>query len=345
MIELSHLKTLRAAARLSTVAAMRAEMAGDTGGGVAIRQATLRVGSVMRDQGREAVVNLTGQVLVHVAALRPGGAAALAVNKLRDPEGMAVMHQREAIYTAYLTGAGYDEEAARYHAEIAAGDRLRAIARAGLKTAYSGPAKKTEWLFFQEGIASILIVATLTTVFFGLLAAAAYAVFPRLRAGMPLSWKWMKAHPRARGMGLLFSGCTVGLLALFGMVSIHLFDTSVIAQALLGNTQGEPLPASFLRLQVLPLLVGFLTASLLPAFCYSSGYRMTIPASLSVVRGTRALAGPVACGFLLLYAACLCGMAPAENAAVAEMKRITAIGEWQTFAEMPENVPAPSQGK
>ena len=90
-------------------------------------------------------------------------------------------------------------------------------------------------------------------------------------------------------------------------------------------------------LSLVPVIFGTMMAllPLLMLALFALFSRMLkIPVAAGVTRGTRSIAVPLACLLLLAWGASVFNTLRHENAAIAEMKRITEIGELRTVAEV-----------
>jgi hypothetical protein len=153
-----HYALLRAAARDTTGLAIRAEQAGHTEEGFAIRHDLMRCGSLMRVQSRPLVGSLVGIAIVAIAESRPGGAPALpSASNQTAAQLERATQQRESDYLAYLTRIGHPEEARWVQAEMAAGLEAKSIANRGMER---GPMGQMFALLASRWISSLILLSS-----------------------------------------------------------------------------------------------------------------------------------------------------------------------------------------
>lgn len=114
--------SLREAARLATVFAVRAERAGAPARGMSIRRALMQDGDLMRVQATSYIGNLVGINMSSIAQSRPGGSEALP-----DPARLTKEQWEGArldAFTGYAQRADFPEDAARAEAQYAAGETV-----------------------------------------------------------------------------------------------------------------------------------------------------------------------------------------------------------------------------
>lgn len=132
---LPHMAMYRTSARAAILHALDLEEAGRTEDGIALRLATARTGSLMRQDGSYLITNLVGIAVTKISILRPGGAPAL-----RDEKGVAgdqrtsddrnaLDARRLSTLSAYLEQNGHAQDAQWYRNELAKGEKVLKIAR------------------------------------------------------------------------------------------------------------------------------------------------------------------------------------------------------------------------
>ncbi len=117
-----HYAALRAVARVATYQAIQEEQAGNFSRGIALRQALVHCGGLMRAQSGSIIGALVGIAIVHVGMGRPGGTP-IPPDTVRQQSRM----DRAAAYAAYLRHHGDGTGAAQAVAEEQADRQVRAL--------------------------------------------------------------------------------------------------------------------------------------------------------------------------------------------------------------------------
>ena len=120
-----HYAALRGAARVSIAQAAQAEAAGQTGRGLAIREAILHSGSLMRAQSTSFIGSLVGIAIAALATARPGGVPAPAYDSHLTNEQRT--QRRLQAFSAYAGRLGHPEVARQAQAESAASEVVRGV--------------------------------------------------------------------------------------------------------------------------------------------------------------------------------------------------------------------------
>ena len=125
-LRLPHFAPIRAVARLATVEAMRAEMAGDKERGFQIRMAVLRVGAKLRTNHATFIGTLVGGAIGPISWSRPGGAAPLPyISGLTKEQRDERTKENLDRYCAYLKSIGHEKETREVRWEYAAFQQSR----------------------------------------------------------------------------------------------------------------------------------------------------------------------------------------------------------------------------
>ena len=169
------------------------EMAGNRERGFAVRQALLRVGTLMRTDCGPLFGGLYGHRIAMRAALRPGGAIPLPKVPYDDVNRAAYESAREARqrktverYAAYLTRIKHERDADALRAAFAAGEKYRRFyetAQGLPQNGLNGQATGRLVKFWTMGVGLLLNVFVMS-VLGGLCAWAAKS--PRIQKGEPL---------------------------------------------------------------------------------------------------------------------------------------------------------------
>jgi len=122
-----HYAKMREAARISTYKAMLLEQAGHPDQGLAIRNALMHVGSLMRVQSHTIIGSLVGIAITGEAMKRPGGAPYLKGGNNQDSR--QIEQARLDQYCAYLTRIDHGDQVAWVRGEHDAGVRARSFLR------------------------------------------------------------------------------------------------------------------------------------------------------------------------------------------------------------------------
>ncbi|HVK02119.1 MAG TPA: hypothetical protein VM490_01470 [Armatimonadaceae bacterium] len=248
-----HYAQLRAAARVATVRAMRAEAAGDAAGGIAIRKSVARLGATMRVQASSLIGSLVGQAITGVAAERPGGSPAVA----SSPEKAERTERAQIVtreYAAFLQTHGEGREATWYRAEREASERVRGITkRAMARTFLLVP--EMESVLALWGVGQALLANAALVLLFGGVYLVLMRLSPALRDGRPLdaATKW------GGTVFVLAPASAVGIAALLSADAPYLAVVAAVAAAGIAVA----VPAFRARLGVRGLLRGTGVAALL----------------------------------------------------------------------------------
>jgi hypothetical protein len=121
-----HYAQLRAVTRMAIYEAAGMEKAGNNGDGIAIRHAMMHLGGLMRAKSATLIGSLVGIAIAQISTYRPGGAPAAIQGALMSPDEKADRRLKE--YCAFITAAGYRQEADYATAEISAAKEARNIA-------------------------------------------------------------------------------------------------------------------------------------------------------------------------------------------------------------------------
>lgn len=207
---------LRAVARLVTVLAVHAELAGDKARGMRLRRALMTDGDLMRVQAQPYIGSLVGIAISAIARARPGGNAALKRPRQLGSEEWA--RARLDAFTQYARQAGFPVDAARAQAQFAAGNALRGLFPRAQDGTILSPQRT--WLLAAGWIGSTL---ALVNAFWLLALAVTGALLSRLllvreRLPLPAAARWGTAAAFALAVGavalLLSAGDVRPLVAL-----------------------------------------------------------------------------------------------------------------------------------
>ncbi len=192
-----HFAAVRASARVATVKAFQAELAGNPEEGIALRAATRHIGAVMMarsDTGisEAGIAALGGHAVAAIAQSRLGGAEARDTSSYTQTEREVnhLQKEQEARYVAYLLSVGHPEEAAAFAAVNRHGDAIKAIWKNG--RTYMGFGEKAFRLLAGWYGCILLIAGALYSLTFAAIFKLVYRFSPRLQKGEPLqtSARW-----------------------------------------------------------------------------------------------------------------------------------------------------------
>ncbi|MBC7806572.1 MAG: hypothetical protein H7145_10515 [Akkermansiaceae bacterium] len=225
-----HFTVVRAAARMATVKAFEAELAGNREEGIALRGATRRLGAVLMTRNQIAVGVLVGRAVTAIAMYRPGGAEDVDTPSYTQAERDANRSgkDREAKYVAYLQSAGHPEEAVAFAAASRDGEAVKTIIKDGMSRTYMGFGDKTFRLLACWYGDILLLAGVLSSLTFAGIFKLIYKFSPRLQKSEPLqtSARW--------GMMLgLALPCLVAIAALAAPVAPDIVCGGVLLAAAL----------------------------------------------------------------------------------------------------------------
>lgn len=300
-----HFAIMRGTARMSTVSAIHAELAGNADLGVQIRHDTMRVGDLMRVQGRSLIANLVGIAIAAIPQGRPGGVPAVKSDATTDAQREQLLQAKREKYYAYLRSIGHDNEARFAKAELEAGIRARQVsAKITDNMTEQGPFGIRSLV--KTGLWWVADLLTLTNAL-GLLILGGMA----LLAAKARPITNVKAWRVALG---------VAAAALFGLLAAnvnHLATDLYAGPIQLMNLSGN-------SVQDTPYGAEFLVHAL--GIAFSLGFPLLLIGTVGIVslksrtafipnlgRWLRVLAIPIACGLLLLYSLLLLGTAQQEE--------------------------------
>ena len=162
---------LRQMARLATVSAMNAEVAGDTERGFKLRQSVGRLGVAMQTSGKGSLIMaLVGGNIARTSFLRPGGSPLVLAGKNQS--------ERTAnVYREYLIRTGHAGETEFVDWECRAGKQVRVVAKAS----YTLPQNDNRFTAFGRLSAAWAVgVILLSNIFVVLLAGGLAWVYLRI---------------------------------------------------------------------------------------------------------------------------------------------------------------------
>jgi hypothetical protein len=178
---LPHLKELRNVARLTALKATQMEKSGQLDEGIALRQAGIECGALVRTYSNALRGGYYGAEMSEFQWLRPGGAAPLGLPGDMPPEQKNTI-RREAFLT-FLKQSGHQAEAARDQAQFDAAHRARVILDKSADPEYVSPARQAKSLTSWWIAGNVLLV---NAVEMFLLAVVAVALARRKRRMAPL---------------------------------------------------------------------------------------------------------------------------------------------------------------
>lgn len=143
-VALPHLKELRNVARMTVLKAAHLEKAGKTDEGVALRQAGIECGALVRTYSSAPRGGYYGAEMTEFQWLRPGGASPLNLPGDMLPDQKNAI-RRDALLT-FLKQSGHEAEAARAQTEFDAARRARAILDKSAAVDYATPPRQAKSL-------------------------------------------------------------------------------------------------------------------------------------------------------------------------------------------------------
>ncbi|HEX5322899.1 MAG TPA: hypothetical protein VFW40_03875 [Capsulimonadaceae bacterium] len=139
-----HYAKMREVARIAAYKAILLEQAGQTEKGLAIRNALMRTGSLMRVQSHSIIGSLVGIAITAIGMDRPGGGPYIKASP--NEMGDDVEHDHVKRFCDYLTRIGHADEVPWVSAESAAGQRVRGLIRqAAADTFLNGAIRSGLW--------------------------------------------------------------------------------------------------------------------------------------------------------------------------------------------------------
>ena len=178
---LPHLKELRNVARITALKAAQMEKSGQLEEGIALRQAGMECGALVRTFSNAPRGGYYGAEMSEFQWLRPGGAAPLGLPGDMPPEQKNNI-RREAFLT-FLRQSGHQAEAARDQIQFDAAHRARVILDKSADPEYASPARQAKSLTSWWITGNVLLV---NAVEMFLLAVVAGALAQRKRRMSPL---------------------------------------------------------------------------------------------------------------------------------------------------------------
>ncbi|MCW3096961.1 MAG: hypothetical protein JWL77_2579 [Chthonomonadaceae bacterium] len=143
-VSLPHLKQLRNVARMTVFKAAHLEKSGKMEEGIALRQAGIECGALVRTYSIAPRGGYYGAEMSEFQWLRPGGAPPLALAGDMPPDQKNTI-RRDAFLT-YLKQSGHDAEAARAQTEFDAARRARSILDKSADVEYVTPPRQAKSL-------------------------------------------------------------------------------------------------------------------------------------------------------------------------------------------------------
>lgn len=143
-VALPHLKELRNVARMTVFTAAHMEKAGKLEEGIALRQAGIECGALVRTFSSALRGGYYGAEMSELQWLRPGGAAPLALPGDMPPDQKNTI-RRDAFLT-FLKQSGHEAEAGRAQTEFDAARRARSILDKSVEGDYATPARQAKSL-------------------------------------------------------------------------------------------------------------------------------------------------------------------------------------------------------
>lgn len=176
-----HYAKMREVARVAAYQAMLEEQSGNSDQGLAIRNALMHIGSLMRAQSNSFIGTLVGIAITGIAMARPGGAPA--IQHQPNETRAEIESQRDDRFCAYLTQIGHSYEIPWVRAETAAGDQARADFQRGeaRDPIANDPVRMIQWW----AIDFLLLAAVIWLLVAGGVASLAARAAP-IRSGEPL---------------------------------------------------------------------------------------------------------------------------------------------------------------
>lgn len=274
---------LRQSAKGAAAEAARLEATGHTTGGLAIRHALMRVGSLMRTQSTTLIGNVVGVSIDAMAAKDPGGRTVT-----RAAFTDAQRAKELAAYETYLNGIGRPDEAAFARREFKAGQEVRALLHDETNRAIE--------LWDQQGYLRVRMLA------FVLLLGAAFTLMSARVAAL-------MARAGCAGDGRQLNKPAVAAVVLVGGVLI----VGIALRMALSNSQSlsliysldpsEPVPSPLVYWPV-GLFALLAVPILLKALFLATAVVKRRPVIATVVNGFQRYAGPLAAVLAIGY----CGM-------------------------------------
>jgi len=150
-----HYARMRSMARLVVYHATQLEKAGDLKGGMELRIALARYGSLMRSQSRTLIGSLVGAALTSIATTQPGGQSPIALSSGSPSEERA--EERRQRFFTYLLEHRFTSEAQWFREELARLDQMRSVT----KTALNDPRTNSLERLISTALSLVLCLALL----------------------------------------------------------------------------------------------------------------------------------------------------------------------------------------
>ena len=302
-----HFAVLRGTARMNLVSAIHAELAGDLILGVELRHDTMRVGDLMRVQGRSLIANLVGMAITAIPQSRPGGAPIV-----KNPDTIFTQAQRDQLqvekrekYYAYLRSIGRDDEARFARAELEAGLQAKQVS-AKITDAMTEQGPYGIRSLVKLGVCWIVNLLTLANALGLLILGGCALLAAKVRpAKNTIVWRGALGVSAVALLGLLAANVS--------NLATDMYISPISIMNLTGNSVQDtsPLSAEFVaRVVGMAFSLGFPLLLMGVVGIVSLKSRTSFVANLG--RWTRSLAVPLACGLLLIYSLLLLGTARQE---------------------------------
>ncbi len=301
-----HFAILRGVARMNTISAVHAELAGNSELGIQLRHDTMRMGDMMRVQGRSLIANLVGIAIAAIPQSRPGGAPVVksSSNATTDAEREKLLQAKREKYYAYLRSIGHDDEARFAKAELEAGLQARNVS----KKITDNMTEKGPYGIRSLVKTGVWWVATLLTLSnaLGLLIVGSLAFLAA------------KAHPAKnanmwRGALGVAAAVLLGLLVVnVNRLAVDMYATPIQLMNLSGNSVYDAHTGELVtRALGTVFALGF--PLLLLGMVAVVSRKAWADFSANLGRWLRSLAVPMACGLLIIYSLLLLGTARQEE--------------------------------
>lgn len=177
-----HYARMREVARIVTYKAILLERSGQTARALAIRNALMHTGSLMRVQSSSLIGTLVGIAITDIAMARPGGAPYVAQTYHQGVTAQEINDQHVDKFCAYLTRIRRSDEIPWVRAESAAGEESKALLQAGVNTPFPDvPMRTLPWW-----AADMLLLWTVFWLIVLGIAATILSRDSRVREGRPL---------------------------------------------------------------------------------------------------------------------------------------------------------------